>query len=95
MNKNEEYLNSAVYVCEHVSLLGAPVLRVRRDLPEVGDSGWQLLCGKAVENWESAKIWSLKEALNFDASLNELNKIEPGFIATRETRHDAWKIARL
>lgn len=88
----DPYPLSAVIVCGHVAKEGAPILLAVRDQPAFEeDSGWQLLYGVTDEEDESdAQVWSVKTAIKFDPSLEEIFGHPPAVTFVRSDIYVEW-----
>ena len=90
---DEDELNIAAIVCEHVATKRAAILRADRSEPEDDDdSGWQFLCGNEDENWERAQVWALGEVLSLDPSLLEHVQMPAGTVLTRLDATASWQL---
>lgn len=89
-----EQENLAAIVCSHCAE-GAPILRAVHSRPiEVGDSGWQFLCGSTEHDDESeATIWFLNEVLEKEPSLRKFLFDEFGEILVRSSPNEQWQVS--
>lgn len=79
----------AVITCDHVLNGESPILFAFHDL----DGDWQFLCGGNNHTENNAKVISLGNALDIDASLNELlNTMPIGTEAQRPAKDAKWNI---
>jgi len=76
----------AVFTTAQVLDHGEPILCVYHD---EDDHGWQFI-GATSPNAHDARIIALKEAVALDATILEVADIQPGWMAWRPTREDAW-----
>lgn len=80
-----------VFTCKHVIGEKKPILYASKDektFPE--DTGWQFLCGGSHID-SDARIVSLKEVLEMDASIRKLVDFTEGEFH-RKTGVDEWKL---
>ena len=76
-----------VFSCTHVTEGKQPILYVTHD----GDGFWQFLCGQNDHTKENARVISLKTAVEFDTSLNELFEMPLKVGAERSKIGGKWK----
>ncbi|HVU08863.1 MAG TPA: DUF2185 domain-containing protein [Verrucomicrobiae bacterium] len=92
--KNKDILQSAAIVCFEVAN-GAPILRAERSEPQdPADSGWQFLCGISSENWQTAKVWALREVLEREPTLAEFLESPFGTVLIRHSPNMRWKVIK-
>jgi len=90
--KNETVFNfsdakdKAVFTCNHVTDDKSPILYVEHD----SEGDWQFLCGQNEHTEENAKVISLKQAVDFDNSLNDLYEMPVGIGAERKKDGEKW-----
>ena len=84
--------NTACFVCDHVFNKERPILFVSHDEE---DSSWQFLCGQDDHNDNSAKIISLKQAVELDETINELYEMPVGIYAEREEVGKKWTVYKM
>ena len=82
----DEPPNIACFTTVKVLREGYPVLLVTH---EEGDGSWQFLCGTTNASKDAA-IVGLDCIFQLDPSVGELADLPVGWIATRESRDDAW-----
>ena len=74
-------------VCNHIISLKRPVLYVAHD----DDNVWKLSCRNIGHKMAHLKIMSLHQAIQFDASLNELLEMPPGVASQRSNPANNWE----
>lgn len=89
-------LSSAAIVCGHIAASDKPAVRyAQRDAPEEpADSGWQFFCGAEVEEWEEARVWSVREVLEVAPDLVEFIDFPIGTVLTRSGPAGAWVVEK-
>jgi hypothetical protein len=85
--------SGAVIVCSHVAA-GYPVLLAERSEPDDPlDTGWQFVCGSALEeDVETAQVWTLNELLAREPSLKAFIEQPPGTQLRRDNRSASWHV---
>lgn len=78
--------NLAVITTAEVMAEGKPILFVSHDEE---DGGWQFHSGKEVDIHQ-AMVVSLANIVQYDASVNELADLPPGWVARREQAGAVW-----
>ena len=87
-------LKSVAIICKEITEENAAILHAERSKPEIeGDSGWQFTCGKKEENFESGKVWSIQEVINYDSSIKEFIELPIGTIISRPEYNKKWKVS--
>jgi hypothetical protein len=86
-------LRQSAIVCDEIALQRVPILNAERsESADASDSGWQFLCGQS-HNAHSAKIWALREVLEYDPSLIPHIELSPGTVLSRKGVTDSWQIS--
>jgi len=80
--------NQAVITCCHVIENDNPILYVSHDKD---DGGWQFLCLVHSHVEKDARVISLKNVLDKDATISEILELPIGFEACREKPGEPWK----
>lgn len=83
--------DKAVFTCHHVTNKKRPILFVTHD----NNEDWQFLCGQNDHIEESAKIISMKNAVELDNTLNELFDMPIGVGAERNGVGEKWNPFKL
>lgn len=86
--KFKDKKNTAVFTTVQVMNREMPILYVSHD---EDDGAWQFHDGNDV-NINNAKVVTLGEIISIDISINQLSELPLGWIATRDTINDLWKI---
>jgi hypothetical protein len=81
-------------ICEHIAIEKMPILKAKKDKaidPE--DSGWQFLCNSGKdEDTSRAKIWSIREVIEYDPTLAGCLAQPDGTELTRANIYTNWEI---
>ena len=88
--------SGAAFVCEHIAVGHLPILIAHKDAPmSPEDSGWQFSCNSGKnEEPANAKIWSIKEVLEYDPSLAGYLTQPNGTKLWRMNIHSNWRISK-
>jgi len=86
--KFKEPENTACFTCDHVVSKQRPILYASHD---ADDGSWQFMCGQNDHTAANAKIISLKQATEIDATINDLFEMPPGVGAERENVNEKWQ----
>ncbi len=93
----EVHARGAVIVCEHVAEMGYPILRGKRDEPDLPDfpedTGWQFLCNRHRAETR-ALVWALKEIVAREPGLDEFLDCPPGSEIVRSEADQPWMVLR-
>lgn len=87
MEKFKDILNTAVFTTKYVLNHNSPILYVYH----YDDESWQFSGSERNLNDEDYKVISLREILEIDKSLFELEDLPLGFEAIRENKNQPWK----
>lgn len=89
--------SGAAIVCSHIAVNGRPILRATRSDPlSKEDSGWQFLCNSTEkEDEEQAQVWSLKEVLELDLTLEPYLNKPSGTTLIKNAPLDDWEVILL
>jgi len=86
--KFKEPENTACFTCDHVVNRQRPILYASHD---ADDGSWQFMCGQNDHTPANAKIISLKQATEIDATINDLFEMPLGVGAERENVNEKWQ----
>ncbi len=94
---SHEFDYTAAIVCEHISKQRCLILSAFRRAPSFPeDSGWQFFCGKVEEeNPDNAKMWALKEVLEYEPSLCDYMSIPLDSLVWRPDPDSDWRVQSL
>jgi hypothetical protein len=85
--KFKEPENTVCFVCDHVLNKERIILYAAHDKE---DGLWQFLCGQNDHTVINAKLISLKQATEIDATINDLFEMPLGVGAERKSKSDKW-----
>jgi len=91
MNNFKSNLDTAVITTRYVIKSQSPILYVFH----FEDGNWQFNSRESSLNDEDYMVISLREILEKDESLQELETLPPGFEATRLSKTQPWEINKL
>ncbi|WP_306644014.1 hypothetical protein [Sanyastnella coralliicola] len=80
-----------VFTCKHVVHGGEQIRYVAHD----HDGDWQFMCGANSHSPSESMLISLEQAIELDASLNDLYEMPLGVGAWREAKGEPWKVFRV
>ena len=91
----ELHARGAVIVCHHVADLGYPILRGKRDEPDLPDfpedTGWQFLCNRHRPETR-ALVWALEEIVAREPSFDEFLDCPPGTEVVKSEKDQPWMV---
>ncbi len=85
----EDSPNTACFTCRHVLNNGKPILYISHD----EDGYWQFLCG-GQHIVSDARIVSLAEILEIDATITDLAQLDYGEYAEAKDEKSDWIVKR-
>jgi len=92
MKKFEDSLNTAVFTTKFVVKDKKEITYITH---ETEDGAWQFFSNDNFDDFEEVSmILSLDEIINLDKTVLEIADLPLGYIATRETVKDKWKISK-
>ena len=92
MKKFEDSLNTAVFTTKFVVIDKKEITYITH---ETEDGAWQFFSNDNFDDFEEVSmILSLDEIINLDKTVLEIADLPLGYIATRETVKDKWKISK-
>lgn len=86
-------LNSIVLTTSEITEMGRPILVVYHDNDNSGIE-WQFHSDDSFLQ-EKIRLVSLKNILDIDKTINELNKLPAGYGASRKFAGDKWKYFKI
>ena len=90
--KFEDSLNTAVFTTKFVVKENKEITYVTHDIE---DSAWQFFSDDEFDNFEEvAMLLSLEGIIEIDKSVLEIADLPLGYIATRQTAKDRWRILK-
>ena len=92
MKKFEDSLNTAVFTTKFIVKDKKEITYITH---ETEDGAWQFFSNDNFDDFEEVSmILSLDEIINLDKTVLEIADLPLGYIATRETVKDKWKISK-
>ena len=92
MKKFEDSLNTAVFTTKFVVKDKKEITYITH---ETEDGAWQFFSNDNFDDFEEVSmILSLDEIINLDKTVLEIADLPLGYIASRETVKDKWKISK-
>jgi hypothetical protein len=92
MKKFKDSLNTAVFTTKFVVKDKKGITYITH---ENEDGAWQFFSNDNFDDFEEVSmILSLDEIINLDKTVLEIADLPLGYIATRETVNDKWKISK-
>lgn len=90
--KFNEPLNTAVFTTLHVIKERSPIVWVSHEL----DGDWQFMGSEPIGDYTKiAMVVSLEEIIKVDKSVLKVADLAMGYCATRKTKSDKWRVARI